>query len=397
MPTFSVTPYGVLAHIPVIDLSQYMIAILFWCCGPDGHLGLRLNPCSNNFDSSHPLYDVHPGGNRIVSLGIHKGPGSDFKFTVQGQSAPVVWKKIYIAHRPPPDSPTPDANTSLYLPLNLGVLMPFRFPGHNIQELYSSTGLRFASVSPMTLPWTGSPPITLTFQPDSNDRIPSVLAVPGIDLHLGRCTVPTSSSSLVPGQTTAGSRRLLGPHWARLVFHAPKHDPLRHTPYQEHSCAEDHICDWGGYKKAFYYPPDSTMAVSQRPASSCFKPEPGSEFESSIFLSFTPCPLNPSTTLVVNITTEDPCEPSLCQDSDLNVSNVNEHDLVAPSANGGAVVIEEPTSTSETAATVLDQPHAVASESSGKRKKKKGKGRRRLMAWLARIRHRRCGISEKTI
>ncbi len=165
--------------------------------------------------------------------------------------------------------------------------MPFRIPGNNIQALYTSTRLRLVSVSPMQLPWTGWPPIVVTFQPDRDDTTPAVGVLPGIDLHLGRCTI----SELASGRT--GSERHLGPHWARLVFHGvPGHEVLGGTTDREHSCAEDHICNWPENTKVFR-PPQS------QPTSGIAAALP-SESE-SLVLWFTRCPLNPNTTLVVNI------------------------------------------------------------------------------------------------
>ncbi|KAM5542366.1 hypothetical protein V8D89_003825 [Ganoderma adspersum] len=274
IPTFSVTPHGVLAHIPVIQLPEYMIAMLFWRSDQDDHLGLRLNPCNGSVSSSRLLYDAHPGEDRIVPLGVDK----DGYFTVDGQPFDVVWKKLYIAHRPPPDTPTPDAATSLYMPLNLGVLIPFRIPGKNIQALHASTRLRLVSVSEMSLPWTGSPPITLTFQPDEDDAV-----LPGIDLHLGRCT------RSVPGRARSGH------HWAQLVFH-PSHADRKDTSLhgdgdEDHMCSEDHIDDWPGSTKVF-------RPLRWQPAETSVLPPSPSP---SIKLCFTPCPLNPGTTLVLEI------------------------------------------------------------------------------------------------
>ncbi|PIL37585.1 hypothetical protein GSI_01279 [Ganoderma sinense ZZ0214-1] len=278
IPTLSVTPYGVLAHIPVIELPQGTIAIFFWMNKQD-HLGLRLSPCSSSIDSSRLLYDVFPGDSRLVPLSVDEND-----YIVDGHPVHAVWKKLYIAHRPPPDTLAPDASTSLYIPLNLGVLMPFRVPGGSIHELHVSTGLRLASVSPMTLPWTGSSPVTLTFEPDNDDTRANIL--PGIELHLGRCT-----KSVPVGQAPSG--RHLGPHWARLVFHDLKYMSPHGDADDGHSCSEDHVEDWPQSMKVIQPPWSQPDGIS-----GLLAPPPAK-------LCCTPCPLNPGTTLVVEFIVEE--------------------------------------------------------------------------------------------
>ncbi|KAM5532620.1 hypothetical protein V8D89_010342 [Ganoderma adspersum] len=64
IPTFSITPYGILAHLPVVRTSRVSIAALY-SAQNDVQLGLHLQPYSHSIDPLRPLY--HLSQTRLAS------------------------------------------------------------------------------------------------------------------------------------------------------------------------------------------------------------------------------------------------------------------------------------------------------------------------------------------
>ena len=278
VPTFSITPHGILAYIPLGHCDLGTISIFFWSSSNDSRMGLRLIPCPNSIDPSRPLYDIDSSEERIASLRRDERGQLLYRDSI----ITIEWKEIYLAHRPPPEKLPLEQTQSLYMPLNLGILTPFRIPGSQLGLLYYNTGLRLAEITAVQLPWDGYEPFMLTFRVPTEER-PMRTSFPGITIHLGRC-----ARSVPDGQ--------LGPHWAKLMFHpfgsaGPRARPGSVT----HSCSEDHINVWPEYTKLF------TVALPGSGSNLFWVVSAPGPSLPSITLSFTKCSLNPEKTLVLNI------------------------------------------------------------------------------------------------
>ena len=267
IPTFTVTSYGILAHAPVVEAFQLKVIILY-CSDGTQHLGLPVTRCPGTPDAERPLYHVschfprgvyHPAIGRLMGLG---GNVNDLR--LNGQQVIPEWKSIYLAHHHPPVPPTRAL-------VDRGIAAPFRIPRWHIRELQQRSNVRLLEVEHFGLevPWSGSHSAAFIFE-YAHPRIPDMFPDP-FYLYLGRCAALQIHSGDVPS--------IPGPHWATIRSPAPQ--GLEHI----HSCTEDHVCDWADTTKRFVLW--------------------NGLFE--VVLRFTPCPLNPSGTLIVNVEfTKDP-------------------------------------------------------------------------------------------
>lgn len=124
-------------------------------------------------------------------------------------------------------------------------------------------------VSPTATTWTGVPHVAAVFRHEGTEKFMAIL--------LGRCE----------SHLEAGSGRL-GAHWAAVAFYASDdHGPGPKFQSYEHACPGDHVGS------------DSTIRVRDPhlPASPWDPPGATSCWR----LSFAPCPIDPSETLIVNV------------------------------------------------------------------------------------------------
>lgn len=223
MPTFTITPYGVSAHVGVIKCPYDLVLAVLFCADDSQQLGLLLSPCPDAPDPENPLYHTcfhfkrykNPSG-RLLRLGddihnVHFG----------GKRAAVEWKWIYLAHTPPPAAPA-------RMLMNRSVSTPFRLPRWHIEELQRESDVVLLTPTAQTLqfPWTGTPPATLRFRL----RDPSIVSAGTTEyaIYLGCCS-------------EREARGGVGLHWAnfRPLFYRDADD----AP-PEHDCMYDHICNW---------------------------------------------------------------------------------------------------------------------------------------------------------
>ncbi|TBU28712.1 hypothetical protein BD311DRAFT_313844 [Dichomitus squalens] len=279
-PTFSITPHGVLAHIPLIEdwdeYSDEVTAYLFWSSSihRNAPLGLRLKRSPTSADPLRPHYDVV--AERLVRLTWD----AEGRIAIGGAPVHLSWQEIYITHRPPPESAIHEHANKLFVSLNLGYSVPFRINNKDIDNLPDSPwpmALTRCTNMP-ELPWDGSPPITL--QLDLLDRDLELRTCFAM-LSLGRCT----------------SKRA---HWACLQFTQRSVDRIISDDDDlGHDCGVDHIEAWMDRSKTFEFQPEevglSTTVIQG--------PHGPSVYRSSVTLKFNTCPLNPQNTLIMNILT----------------------------------------------------------------------------------------------
>ena len=299
-PTFSLTPHGVLAHVPLIEVSGLTIGVMGFTQSisqtrPQSHqppiairFGLLLTLCPRSTDPLRPLYDIGMAGSaylddkgairakwvRLVPLG-----SISEDLTLFGEPVVAQWKDIYLAHHPPPELGSTSVQQQPPVLLSYGFLAPFRFPENHVEEFIRATpNLRLDLVrNPPDFPWHGLPPVVFAFTTSTFDWTLTFI------LRLGRCRYP------VPWGTT-GSIATRGWHarWARVDFYpfesanvgprAPSFFPPPGSELEQyHDCENDHVKQWPHPRKTF---------------------QTGDQ---EVTLTLTPCPINPTGTFVVNI------------------------------------------------------------------------------------------------
>jgi hypothetical protein len=268
-PTFSVTPHGVLAHMRMLEHSPGRFVALLSCYDSienDAELGLSLVRCPlQPAGFSPPVYCIDGQGRiaRIPDLGLPRG--SSFE-----------WKDVYLVHRPPPG--TEVIATDPHILADHTLSAPFRF--WQLEKLLRRDVYHLRSIAQTSWPdsATSRSTMSLTFA-----SIPSLLSdkLWHIIIHLGRCTLADQRNSLDVGADS--------PHWAYMEFLA---SPSRGTSSvsmlpsaPSHQCSSHHIRDWSLGTKFFGIPEQLVTDIGL----------------SSFRLFFTPCPMNPSKTLVVHL------------------------------------------------------------------------------------------------
>ncbi len=270
LPTFTITPYGVLAHAPIIEAFDLTVLVLF-CTQEKQHLGLLLHRCPDAHDPSRPLYHVcfRFSSGVPVKIGRMIDLGEDVtKPQLKRSAVTAEWKSIYLAHRAPAAAPT-------RMLLNRGKAAPFRIPLWHIKELELNAFVDLLTPANRMLPfpWNGAPPAILRFH--LKQSIASGETRRDFAVCLGRCVASTS-------ERERDRVRSLGPHWANVqpLQRSGRDAPIA-TP--THDCTTHHIADWPRQAKTF-----STFSMRDG--------ELG-----AVLLSFAPCAMNPAGTYVVNI------------------------------------------------------------------------------------------------
>ncbi|KAI0692862.1 heterokaryon incompatibility protein-domain-containing protein [Cerioporus squamosus] len=235
--TFSLTPHGVLARLPIVTFRGRVYADLSWSTAEVayGHTSrwrwegvarilLILRPYSHNPDRSRPSYTVGYlyFGNKHRRL---VAPSDDV-FRKQGTTQ---WKDVYLIHDPPEstvDRPDPLIDISFNHNLNA----PFRFPPENVQSFVTSLGQLPVSHPTVQIsahnagmPWDG--PATFTFSR------PKSLHYPPIVIAVGRCPFGRSL-------------------WA-MAYSLRQTEPPMIARFREHSCPKDHLAEWPELTRTF--------------------------------------------------------------------------------------------------------------------------------------------------
>lgn len=260
LPSFSATNFGLKCRFPIIESEGLTVAVLLCDTGRE-HLGLLLHPSKPAIqDPSRNQY--HCGCcfmmpyilrfkfARLISL------GSDFyNLMLNGKIVKAEWRDIFIADSS--HALTKDVVlTRLSSQWNrIAPIPPFRLPHWLISKLMEM-GMDPLPLQIASRPVNGTP-LQMAAVFVNTD------AWEGIRLILGTCTQS-------PGRPPL--------HWAKAGSQTANNWSFR-TDYS-HDCSVHHIETWRGWKKDF-------GASARDPR--------------IIRLSFSPCKLTPSHTLVINV------------------------------------------------------------------------------------------------
>ncbi|KAI0359554.1 HET-domain-containing protein [Trametes cingulata] len=170
IPSFSLTAYGMQAHIPIIEAQGLTIAVLF-CFQYGQQLGLLLYPCdesedptrpryhtSYSFDSTHAACDCHlPAGfmdtYRLIPIG---GTLGDLR--LEGRRVTAQWRDIFLELQPTP--------IARHIAINRSLDSPFRVPQWVVMKLRTNWGFElYTSGSGLSsrVGWTGARPQLIDF------------------------------------------------------------------------------------------------------------------------------------------------------------------------------------------------------------------------------------------
>ncbi|PIL37579.1 hypothetical protein GSI_01273 [Ganoderma sinense ZZ0214-1] len=292
--TFSITPYGVLAHIPLIEhwyedsAGDEVTAYLFWSDHLGNPIGLRLKPCPMSADPFRPHYDVVQ--ERLAHGLSRDGQGRllDSQRGSVPQPVRLTWQEVYITCRPPPESIVPEHAGKVFVPMNLGSFVPFRILDKDIDALPTSpVPIELTACGALELPWDGDPPVILQFQSRISFRFYAML-------HLGQCHKSLPVRVVQTHWWPQDPNPDLG-HWAFIQITTKRMEASvavqRGGRELAHNCHLDHINRWPNKTKSFpiITGPEMDGATVDDAA--------------SIILQFDTCPLNPKTTLIMRITT----------------------------------------------------------------------------------------------
>jgi hypothetical protein len=266
-----------LARVRLLEHSPERFVGLLSCrdVGSKAELGLCLIPCPlQPTVSSRPVYCVDCQHiKRIIPMPeLNLRPGSSFK-----------WEEIYILHRP-----SPGTDAAIKAPrISAGVVLSAPFRLLELRKLLRRDEYFLRLVSQTQLPDSAESSSTLSLRfMLAAVPISGLIALPlskssYITIHLGRCAKLGQHRPPRPGTD--------GPHWAYIeVLEPPDSEPSGASllsPVPSHQCSEHHIRDWPLRAKAFDLP--GRLASDAKLL--------------SLRLLFTPCPMNPSETLVVHL------------------------------------------------------------------------------------------------
>ena len=248
--SFTLTPYGVLARIPVYDVNGRLYADLSWCSRvPAGEsaserergLLLALSPRAHPQLPNVLLYDIGACPDttgRILRVfskpksGLLIPPTSD-GIGLPGGSTP--WREIYLAHYEEQPKGT------FFLNLDHNSPYPIRFPEDHMNKFMTTHGLIASG--------TGS-----SGNRDRNDfeDLNIWFLYPGtirreVLLQVGQCRAGGQPASATRGR----SREIAppGPYWANIQV-LEEGDDWRHFR-DLHKCPQDHIQTWPQMRKHF--------------------------------------------------------------------------------------------------------------------------------------------------
>ena len=285
IPTFSMTSYGVLAEMPVLEIEEdgTCAGLLFSSVADkDGSiqsLGLVFTYVPDPPDPNRPLC-AFPGGFtcRIIHisrvLDNVKGPQPE-------------WRRIYFHARPAVQLVPSGLTKSFYQrakQLGGHVSAPFRVPERSFDEVISACRLRAVSAraeQTASGAWTDMHPMYFD--------VYGMNTGPAFTVVLGVCTSTKTDTSNTMATTLKDSITLLEVHqWARVI---PKRSSERGVPHidlpeAQHDCAEHHVARWKEHAKVFLVPFAAVVIGDSR--------------KQCVELVFETCPMNAwGTTLVL--------------------------------------------------------------------------------------------------
>ena len=236
------------------------MALLF-CSDTRGYLGLVLTQCPSSPDPTRPVYHIgwnindRQGDSRTIRT-VHLG--RDVHALRYGRD-PVVfeWRHIFLAHRPPSSA---NQTSILASRPNSG---PFRI-SPAVRAALTQQGWEVCPTSDIPPSWAkaGTATVYAVYQRACPGNIRVMFA-------MGQCLQQSHQGDQLdtPFQ-----------HWASLHVIYPDISDSQLPP--SHHCSHHHIALWPHFRKPLV--------------------EENRYFSLSLAVSFTPCPINPGKTMVLN-------------------------------------------------------------------------------------------------
>ncbi len=233
--SFSITPHGVLARIPIIELDEQTFGDLSWYEG-DFRLLLILRRRPSKSNATLPLYDIglcnpslDPDIPSPTPRVIRVPKEADGGLARQLNLTTAVWHDLYLALES-----VSETETVLYIPTNHDFPPFIRFPERLFGEFLSKHRAENVVVKNPVLPWYGIPPATISFAVH-HPRYGSLHAT----LQFGRCFL---------GKLLYKNRRSPpGPIWLKLLASGSNEV----GGDDSHQCPLDHMVNWPGLYKQF--------------------------------------------------------------------------------------------------------------------------------------------------
>ena len=229
--TFSVTPRGVLAFVPVLHIGDHIFADLNWY--EDGSRLLLVLQRTIAIIKSHsirtpaPLYTVGFGmskdSSRLLTL-----PLNDNDRTCPSYQD-SVWKEICIS----PSRPTSSQRETIFLPMNHAFPPLVRIHEHLLSQFFAEQRVTAFEIMNAVLPWTGNPPLVISFPHRG------LIDLLNIVFQVGTCEATYS----LPYPSRLASV------WANVREHSCSMLQCN----QRHHCPQDHILTWPGLERKFTF------------------------------------------------------------------------------------------------------------------------------------------------
>lgn len=238
--SFTVTPYGVRAHIPVIEIGGCAFGDFSWVLD-DISLWLILGkemPPDSSQGITVPVYRVgdESRGRQVRLAEVDNRILSSLKPELRR----AVWRDVYLLSPPQSSSLKP----SPYIPLNHSFINLIRVPEHIVNEPQFE---HQPSVANAGTAWTGHPPMEITFSPS-----PGLWLI----LQIGRCVAAgadPSHSATSDDPESPSSDTHASPLWANIVRCDPYNQGLLDEETDEfvHDCSVHHILSWPALTRSF--------------------------------------------------------------------------------------------------------------------------------------------------
>ncbi|KAI0708166.1 heterokaryon incompatibility protein-domain-containing protein [Cerioporus squamosus] len=293
--TFSVTPHGVLAYIPVYKLrGGDVLADLYWSTdrshGRDAAvLHLEEDPDSQARSSVRPSYRVSGGVSRIHWTGTNGCFNSDTgEYVFGGEIICASWQEVLIRHRPPSHRlPGQLSDTRTFfippMPMQLVLDSPFRFDNAHIRKFMHEFGadcVHVLGAESQSSQLADSNLLTSYVFERSSSQF--------IVIQVGQC-----QRDWVPGDLP---RPAPGPIWAKVrgvatMTASPraKEEAMKFARDPSHNCLEDHVSRWPTLRKRFHLNVPWFLLCTMSP----------------VILTFTACPISPERTLLLDASLHD--------------------------------------------------------------------------------------------
>ena len=265
--TFSITPYGILAYIPLILCEDGTYADLYWSTGDRRHALLCLTEDRDDcyLRSSHqcPVYSV-----RDPRIFVMRHPIDSGAYIIEGHRTSTSWQEILVRHRPPSQrlpGQLPDTRTAFVppTPMQLALEAPFRFSEDRIQKFMEQSRSDSVQVRNGEFRYSHTSdscrlPTSYVFVCDGGKSEESV----NIVVKIGRCRETGVLSEAQPQPASD--------LWATVSrFASSDQSASDEADSLAHKCDEEHVSRWPNARMEFalhrvsiYYPATVTLSFT---------------------------------------------------------------------------------------------------------------------------------------